>query len=388
MLIVGLGALLIGALLPWLTDGWGTDRRVRGALVLGGVLVCGVALWPGVQSLGTVTPDAAVKMPGVPQAELSFNECLVKLKDGAAASSAGQPIADRPISDLDIGLVSGISTGRYHKMADDLVKLAGQHQLPLVNRQTLGSEDNVRRLVSTENAGVGFVQSDVLDWMRHSTGSNERRQAELLRLVLPLYPEEIHVLARRELGTLADLEGKRVLTPAGSQGSRYTAENLLRAAQVRPASQDGSQPLPEALCSVLLGRADAVVFVQGKPVDSLVKLEEFRHHAATPLNRVHLMPLDVSAKRVGYEVARLDASDYPWLSAPVKTLSVQAMLMAVDFSDQRTPYQKRRCRQIKQLAELVKAQLPTLRPPEYDSKWLAVDPRHPVRGWKSVECPA
>lgn len=198
VLIVGLGALLIGAVLPWLTDGWGTDRRVRGALALGGVLVCGVALWPVVQSLGTATPGVAVNMPGVPQAELSFNECLVKLKDGATASSAGQPIADRPISDLDIGLVSGISTGRYHKMADDLVKLAGQHQLPLVNRQTLGSEDNVRRLVSTENAGVGFVQSDVLDWMRHSTGSNERRQAELLRLVLPLYPEEIHVLARRE----------------------------------------------------------------------------------------------------------------------------------------------------------------------------------------------
>jgi hypothetical protein len=96
----------------------------------------------------------------------------------------------------------------------------------------------------------------------------------------------------------------------------------------------------------------------------------------------------VPADVVGYEVAHIDASDYPWLQVPVQTLSVQAMLMAVDFSAQRTPYQKRRCPQIKKLAELVKEKLPTLRPPNYHPKWLEVDPRHTVHGWKSVECPA
>jgi TRAP-type uncharacterized transport system substrate-binding protein len=379
VLIVGLGALLIGAVLPWLTDGWGTDRRVRGGLLLGGVLVCGVALWPAVQS-----PRA--QESGVPQGQFSYPECIAKLN--AATNPSSKPSANQPIPDGKIGLVSGISTGLYYKLADDLVKLAGPHQLTLVNRETLGSEDNFRKLVSTENAGIGFVQSDLLDWMRHSTNGEERKQAELLRLVLPLYPEEIHVLARRQLLNLADLAGRHVLTPAGSQGSRYTAQNLLRTAQVQPASLDGSQPLVEAMCSVLLGRADAVVFVQGKPVQSLVNLQELRHGAAGLLDGVHLMPLDMPPNVVGYEVARIDHSDYPWLQAPVQTLSVQAMLMAVDFSLRRTPYEKLRCRQIKQLADLVKAKLPTLRPPDYQQKWLEVDPRHTVRGWKPVECPA
>jgi len=379
LLIVGLGALLIGAVLPWLTDGWGTDRRVRGGLVLGGVLVCGVALWPVVQSPG-------VKESGVPQSQFSYPECVAKLNEEKKSSS--KPSANQPIPDWKIGLVSGISTGLYYKLADDLVKLAGPHRLTLVNRETLGSEDNVRKLVSTENAGIGFVQSDLLDWMRHSTNGEERKQAELLRLVLPLYPEEIHVLARRGLRTLSDLQGRRVLTPSSSQGSRYTAENLLRAAQVQPASQDGSKPLDVAMCMVLTGQADAVVFVQGKPVQSLIDLKDLRDHAARPLDGVHLMPLDMPANVVGYEVARIDHSDYPWLQAPVQTLSVQAMLMAVDFSLRRTPYEKLRCRQIKQLADLVKAKLPTLRPPDYQQKWLAVDPRHTVRGWRPVECPA
>jgi uncharacterized protein len=370
LLIGGLGVLLIGTVLPWLTDGWGTDRRVRGALVLGGGLACGVALWP-------VAP---------PPSPLSYTECLARLKEAPPVTS--EPPADTPLPDTSIGLVSGISTGLYHALADDLVTLAGRHQLTLVNRQSLGSEDNFRRLVSKENAGIGFVQSDLLDWLRHSTSAEERRQAERLRLVLPLYPEEVHVLARRGLGTLADLDGQRVLTPSGSQGSRYTARNLLRAAQVRSIRLEDPQPLVEAMCSVLTGRADAVVFVQGKPVPSLRRLQVLLDHAARPLDGVHLLPLDLSASTTGYDVAHLDAGDYPWLPAPVRTLSVQAMLMAVDFSARRTPYEKLRCRQIKRLAELVQASLPVLRPPDYQAKWQAVDPRHTVRGWKPVECPA
>jgi TRAP-type uncharacterized transport system substrate-binding protein len=296
--------------------------------------------------------------------------------------------ADGPAPADPVGLVSGSSTGMYHAVADDLVAVARRHELPLFNRETLGSLDNFRKLVDPkENAAIGFVQSDLLDWLRSSPDREDQRNATRLRLVLPLYAEEVHVLARSGLNTLADLAGQRVLTAASSQGSRYTAENLLRAAQVSPPARfDNQQTMAESLCSVLTGRADAVVIVQGKPASNLISLDALLAHPARPLDGVHLMPLDLPAQAEGYEVARIDASDYPWVRAPVTTLSVRALLMAVDFSSQRTDYQKRRCQQLKGLSEMVKRELPVLSRPPYQAKWREVDPLRPVRGWRPVTC--
>jgi uncharacterized protein len=229
----------------------------------------------------------------------------------------------------------------------------------------------------------------VMDWLRKSSEPKDREQAELLRLVLPLYAEEVHVLSRRTWGALSHLGGKRVLVPSGSQGSGYTAETLLRAANVQVHIDDRLSQV-EAVCEVLTDRADAVVIVHGKPVQSLLKLNALNAlgaDAARSLARVHLMPLGVPPGLVGYEAAKLDANDYAWLPGPVNTLSVQALLMAVDFSAQRTERQKRRCAQVKTLAALVKAKVSVLQEPPYDPKWREINPLRAVDGWKPVgEC--
>jgi TRAP-type uncharacterized transport system substrate-binding protein len=389
VLIVGLGMLLIGAVLPWLTAGLGTDRWLRGGMVLGGVLVCGVALWP---MMGKVAPPdksdaAAVRLSHATCVDavsrrISEETAKVRLELIADTSTVDPAPVDR------IGLVSGSSAGTYYAVANDLVTVARRHDLALLNRPTLGSRDNFRKLVDAkENAALGFVQSDLLDWLRSSTDREDQKQAALLRLVLPLYAEEVHVLARRELGTLADLAGQRVVTAVSSQGSRYTAENLLRMAGVVPARLDDQQTTAAALCSVLTGRADAMVIVEGKPALSLTSLDVLRLHPSRPLDGVHLMPLVLPAGAEGYELARLDERDYAWLGTPVPTLSVRALLMAVDFSSQRTAYQKRRCQQLRSLAEVVRRELPVLSRPPYQPKWREVDPLRPVRGWRPVTCP-
>jgi hypothetical protein len=71
----------------------------------------------------------------------------------------------------------------------------------------------------------------------------------------------------------------------------------------------------------------------------------------------------------------------------VPTLSVRALLMAVDFSSQRNDYQKRRCQQLKGLGDMVKRELPVLSRPPYQAKWREVDPLRQVPGWRPVTCP-
>jgi TRAP transporter TAXI family solute receptor len=391
VLIVGLGVLLIGLLLPWLTAGLNTDRGLRSTMVLVGALACAYALLPmfGANRVS----DPSIDPPPLPPPVLTAAACIDTLSTRMGALTAASRLASHakaasaPAPANPIGLVSGSGTGTYHAVADDLVATARQQGVPLFNRETLGSLDNLHLLANPkENAALGFAQSDILAWLARSDDPANRQTATLLRLVLPLYAEEVHVLARTGVHTLADLAGRRVLTASSSQGSLHTAETLLRAAGVVPASLDSQQTAAAALCSVLTGRADAMVIVAGKPTPHLVSLDALRDHPARPLDGVHLLPLDLPLDNTGYEVARIDRGDYPWVAQPVSTLAVRALLMAFDFSPQRTAYQQRRCQQLQRLGRLIEQELPALAKPPHHVKWGEVDPKRTVSGWRLDAC--
>jgi uncharacterized protein len=401
LLIVGMGALLIGLLLPWLTAGLSADRWLRGVLGLAGGLACVVALLPLVRA--EPSPDAAHGQSQGPHQDASASDprsvaltpaaCVAALSDRMLAlTSTAQPAlagdsASVPAMTDPIGLVSGSATGTYHAVASDLVTVARRQGVPLFNRETLGSLDNLRKLADPqENAALGFAQSDILAVLARSDDPALRKSATLLRLVLPLYAEEVHVLARADVQTLADLNGRRVVTAASSQGSLHTADTLLRAAHVVPISLDSQQTPAAALCSVLTGRADAMVIVAGKPTPNLASLDALRDHPARPLDGVHLLPLELPPDNTGYEVAHIDSGDYAWVTQPVSTLAVRALLMAFDFSPQRTAYQQRRCQQLKRLGLLIERELPALGQPPHHVKWREVDPKRPVSGWRRDAC--
>ena len=407
LLIVGLGALLIGTALPWMTAGLSRDRGLRAALALSGVLACVAALWsiervhpppvlPTDRQAAGVPGDGPVTPLGAAACVEALSVRMVELTSAAASrpTASAQAEADGAPAALPadaIGLVSGSATGTYHAVAGNLVELARQRGVPLFNRETQGSLENIRKLADPkENAALGFAQSDLLAWLRQSADPADRQAAATLRLVLPLYAEEVHVLARTGLRTLSDLSGQRVVTAASSQGSRHTAENLLRAAGIAPARLDSHFSAAEALCRVLTGRADAMVIVAGKPTVQLVSLDTLRQHPARPLAGVHLLPLEAPAPQAegyeGYEPARIEAGDYAWLEQPVSTLAVRALLMAFDFSPRRTAYQQLRCRQLKRLGTLIAQDLPRLKQPPFHPKWREVDRQQPVRGWRLDTC--
>ncbi|MBP8270604.1 MAG: ABC transporter substrate-binding protein [Sphaerotilus sp.] len=398
LLIVGLGALLIGALLPWLTAGMSTDRWLRGALMLAGALACSVALQSLARSIWSPHRETAASavvegaFRPVATATLTSAACVDALSRRMGELTAASRLAS--IADADgalpadpIGLVSGSATGTYHAVADDLVAVARRQGVPLFNRETLGSLDNLRKLADpAENAALGFAQSDILAVLARANDPADRKAAMLLRLVLPLYAEEVHVLARAGVRTLADLAGRHVVIAASSQGSLHTADNLLRAAGITPASLNSQQTAASALCSVLTGRADAMVIVAGKPTTHLVSLDALLTHPARPLDQVHLLPLALPVQNVGYEVASIKPDDYVWVKEPVDTLAVRALLMAFDFSPQRTDYQRRRCRQLQRLGSLMQRELPVLARPPHHVKWREVDPKRPVSGWRFDTC--
>ncbi|UYN97646.1 MAG: TAXI family TRAP transporter solute-binding subunit [Enhydrobacter sp.] len=94
-----------------------------------------------------------------------------------------------------------------------------------------GSVANVAA-IANGTAQSGFVQSDVAFWAYSGTGTYDgRARVEILRAIANLYPESVHVVARKGAGiaSLADLRGKRVSLDEPGSGTLVDARLILSA---------------------------------------------------------------------------------------------------------------------------------------------------------------
>ena len=132
-------------------------------------------------------------------------------------------------------------------------------------------------------AGIGsgrmqsaFVQSDVAYWAFNGTGTYEgRAKVEELRAIANLYPESIHVVARKGAGitTVRDLKGKRVSLDERGSGTLVDARLILAAYGLSEAdvkaeylkSRQAGDKLKE-------GSLDAFLSVSGWPEGAIAEL--------------------------------------------------------------------------------------------------------------------
>ena len=365
-LIFSIGAVLLAAALGMgvLTSGLVRSRWLRLPLGLAGV---------------AIMIAACLDSPPRP---ITMSECTDALKSDDGISA---PPRDTVVLPGYVGIGSGGKTGTYYELAENIVELAKTIGLNIFNVETLGSFDNLRLIRSSANVALGFAQSDILSGMAAS-------EVARLRLVLPLYREEIHVLARRDINQLSDLSNKVVVTARSSMGSQHTARNILKLGGVTPVGGVQTLDAEEAVCRVVTGQADAMFVVAGKPTPLLKALAVLALHRDKPLAKVHFMPLKSLPELQQYEQARLTRGDYPWAygsdkqQGATETLAVRALLMAYDFSARKTPYQSQRCDVLKELVKTLVKSKPELCQLPNHPKWCEVDMTLSVSGWRWDDC--
>src|SRR6185295_15596249 len=92
----------------------------------------------------------------------------------------------------------------------------------------------IKRINSSENAALGIVQSDVLGFLSRSKNPDSMKMASNLRMIFPFYNEEVHVLARKNIKTFADLAGKKVVVGEEGSGNMLTSVNLFSMMEIAP----------------------------------------------------------------------------------------------------------------------------------------------------------
>jgi TRAP transporter TAXI family solute receptor len=221
-------------------------------------------------------------------------------------------------------MATGPSDGTYFQIAQDIKNLVAKDGVELQVTPTKGSIENIQLLASGKT-DLAIVQLDALRFA--SDVLKEKKGLDLfdrIKVVLNLYPEEIHVLTnKKDIQTFYHLEGKRVSIGTEGGGSALSAGVLFSVYDIN--ATISFERFEDALKKVLEGTLDAVIFVGGAPVPFIDKL-------AGKLNFVRL-PANPALEQI-YLRTRLTKAQYNWTQAETDTYAVPASILAVDRPDE------------------------------------------------------
>ncbi|MCW4115694.1 TAXI family TRAP transporter solute-binding subunit [Aurantimonas sp. MSK8Z-1] len=138
-----------------------------------------------------------------------------------------------------------------------------------------GSVANISAIQSGQMES-GFSQSDVAYWAYTGTGLyQDKGKVEDLRLITTLYPETIHLVARKDadINSVADLKGKRVSLDEPGSGTIVDARLVLGAYGLKDDDLEAEYMKPGPASERLQdGALDAYFFVGGYPTGAISEL--------------------------------------------------------------------------------------------------------------------
>jgi uncharacterized protein len=224
---------------------------------------------------------------------------------------------------LAFTIATGPSDGSYFQIAQDIKSVAAKEGIDLQVSSTKGSLENIQ-LLGNGKVDLAIVQLDALRFV--SDVLKQQKGLDLfdnIRVVMNLYPEEIHVLSNnKEIQTFYQLEGKRVSVGTEGGGTAVTAAVLFSMYDIN--ATVSFDAFEEAVKKLEQGNLDAVVFVGGAPVPFIEKLGSRFHFVRLPANAV--------LEEV-YVRTKLGRSQYGWVESDTETYAVPTAIMGLDNKD-------------------------------------------------------
>jgi uncharacterized protein len=292
--------------------------------------------------------------------------CPEAMAAKATAPSSESIVANRGVVELETGSSAGISVRIVEDLASIVNDGATRRVIPVVGQGSLG---NIIDLKLLRGIDMAIVEADILDYAREQKlfpGMDAT-----ITYITKLYNEELHLLARPDIKSIADLANRKVNIDLRDSSTAITAKRLFDLVRLTISTTNDAQDV--ALEKLRNGDIAALAFVAGKPAPLFQNLkgDEGLHFLAFPFS---------SAVTERYVPTRLTAMDYPGLvpqDRPVDTVAVGAVLVAANL--QQAP---ERYRNVANFVDAFFTGLPTLLEPGHHPKWQEVNLAAEVPGWR------
>ncbi len=187
----------------------------------------------------------------------------------------------------------------------------------------------------------GLAQADVIFWAYNGEGIYSRKpKLDGLRVIANLYPEDLHLVARRGAGIaqVRDLAGKRVSIDKPGSGTRINAELILSAYGVRLNQLKAMEVDPsEAVDLFIKGELDAFFLVAGYPAAAVSDLARLGLIDLVPISG---RPADTAVRRHRFfSYNAIPAGTYQGINQTIPTLSIGAQWVVPASADGELVYQ-------------------------------------------------
>jgi TRAP transporter TAXI family solute receptor len=285
--------------------------------------------------------------------------------------------AKRPANYNTVGIVTGPPNGTDFAIAHEIATVLASAQetgprgevalriLPMIGK---GGIQNVRDVLTLPGADMGITSKILLERLRASKELGDISKS--LVYIAPLFHEELHILARPEIRTLADLAGRRVNLGEEDSGMEILARDIfsrlgLKAREINVDQNAAAEGMRN-------GDIAATVFITGKPA---AWLERYARE-----DGFHLVPVPyTSSLDDEYLPATFTHQDYPNLIATgesVATLAVGSVLIAYN-----SPRASERYRRLETFVNAFFSRISEFEGPARHPKWKEINVAALWPGW-------
>jgi len=258
----------------------------------------------------------------------ALGACAVALHAGHALAAA------------EFKIVTASERGTYIQIGRDLATfIAPAADINLEVLPSAGSAENVQRLRYEPGVKFAMVQSDVYQaFLDQAAGGQADAGAMIrpLRVIMPLYNEEIYFIARADssLNHVHDIKDAKINAGALRSGTALSSTTLYRQmfGTALPDANASFLSNEEALVKLISDKSlDVVVVVAGQPAKLLVDMKPEARQLIKLLKFDPKHPSSAAALKT-YFPSTIRATNYPNLLAEdVPGLAVKAFLVTYDY---------------------------------------------------------
>jgi len=286
-------------------------------------------------------------------------------------STATHTVQSQTTAQTPMGIMTGGLQGTYYQFGLNLRALMQAKGIDLSVINSNGSVSNVYAVYQRPGTQLGIVQSDVLAFVaKVQTDPVLKKIAQKIRMVFPLYNEEIHLVGHKGITSFDDLEGKNVAIGKEGSGTYLTSKILFKVSGIEPA-QMVNVGSDDALAQLKAGQVDAMFYVAGYPVKLFTE-------QISATDNVHVVPIENKAIVDFYPESKIPASTYAWQPEPVSSVAVKSVLVSYNFRNTQ-------CKNVGRFGTLLNNNLEWLKTNGHP-KWNSVDLNYPLKGWEQYDC--
>ncbi len=275
---------------------------------------------------------------------------IVGLPAFAQAQRSGRDAAARyeekrqQTNSIAVAIMTSGMTCTCARFAEDIrnvvndLRPGGLRVLPVLG---VGGLQNLNDVLFLNNMDMGIVDQDNIMLLKQKDPQLYAGLERRVHFITKLYNSELHVLARQEIKSFADLKGKKVNFNLKNSQTEVTADRVFNMLNLQVERQ--YYDVDTAIAKLLKGEIAATMMLTGAPQSAAARLKSE--------DGVHFLSLD-DASMPGYAVApifaeylpgELNHDVYPNLipeGAPVQTIVNRALLATYAWPENSLQYRK------------------------------------------------